>query len=197
MQIALHLVLAGQKNSGVCLLSVCAVWRGSLVGSRLKERGVTMAIVPLHQGFSFIIDPVPSEQVQFWISYAGQVLTQTGFEVVSHAFNGFWWMASAHQSYQMALRCFGSDVPSLIFYLDMIVQELQVAMNHWARVVERIGRAPMQFERWREDAIQCVQTAMDLCLRVATQVAIWCDQYQQELPEHTQAFFTELQAKGM
>jgi hypothetical protein len=203
MQIALHLVLVSQKKSGVRparLKCVCAVWRGSLVGSRLKERGVMMAIAPLYQGFPFVVEPVSPERVQRWSSYAGQMLKQPGFDLVSAVFVAFWWEVSTYQSYQSAVGFLGStlQVPSLVFYLDMIVSETRVIAEYWARVGRLMNEhQDLLLEAGYEDAMQHVQMAMDLRLQVAMQVVTWCDQYQLPLPEHTQAFFTEVQAKGM
>jgi len=152
-----------------------------------------MATVPQQQGLPFVVEPVSSQQVQLWAAYAGQVLTQPGFSLVSSAFDALWWQAAASDCYQSASRLLGFDASSVVFYLDMIVNELRNAMESWARVVSLMGECQGQ---WIEDAMQQVQRSLDLRQAAASQVAIWCDTYQLALPESTQALFAEMQSKG-
>lgn len=141
-------------------------------------------------------------RVQLWASYAGHVSTQVGFDVVSAVFIAFWWEAVAADSYQKAVALLGSAgyASSVVFYLDMVVNEAQVMADYWARVVRLMDEHQelrLQSGQWLEDAMQHVQMGIDLRQQAASQVAICCDQYQLALLEHTQAFFAELQAKGL
>jgi hypothetical protein len=170
--------------------------------SRKKERGVLMAIVPQQQGLPFVVEPVSPQQVQLWASYAGQVSTQEGFNLMVAVFNGFWWQTAAADSYQSAVSLLGyaGYASSVVFYLDMIVNELRTVMEVWASVVrfmdEYQGLRPASGQ-WIEDAMQQIQKAMELRQVAASQVAIWCDAYHLALPEDTQAFFAEMQAKAL
>jgi len=158
-----------------------------------------MAIVPQQQGLPFVVEPVSSQQVQLWATYAGQVSTEEGFSLVSNVFHAFWWQAAAYDCYQSASGLLGFDVSSVVVYLDMIVNELRNAMEFWANVVSLMdGYQALRLSsgQWIEDAMQQVQRALDLRQAVAGQVAIWCDTYQIALPESTQALFAEMQSKG-
>jgi hypothetical protein len=161
-----------------------------------------MAIVPQQQGLPFVVEPVSPQQVQLWASYAGQVSTQPGFSLVADAFHGFWWQTAAADSYQRAVSLLGRGefVSSIVFYLDMLVNELYHAMSFWARVVRFMDEyqdlRPASGQ-WIEDAMRQIQVATELRQVAASQVAIYCDEYHLALPEDTQAFFADMQAKGL
>jgi hypothetical protein len=160
-----------------------------------------MMVTMSQQGFPFVVGPVSSDRIQFWASYAGYVSTREGFNAVSYAFTAFWFEACTEREYQSALHCLQRGwEPQVIGWLDGVVSSQQHVAGYWAQVVRLMDEHQelrLQSRQWLEDAMQHVQAAIDLRLQVATQIAIWCDQYQQVLPEHTQAFFTEVQAKGM
>jgi hypothetical protein len=164
-----------------------------------------MAIVP-QQGLPFVVESPSLERVQLWASYVGRIseqpLIQSGFNVMSDVFTAFWWQAAAVDSYQKAMPLLGMNeyVSSVVFYLDMIVSELGRVAQYWGRVVSLMNELPglcLSSSQWIGDAMQGVQSAVDLRLHVAMQVVGWCDQYQMATPEHTQAYFTELWTKGL
>ena len=151
----------------------------------------------VQQGFPFTVEPVVPQRVQMWASSAGQVSTQEGFNLISSVFNALWWEDAAYQSYQIALSLLGSSthVSSVIFYLDMIVNEAGNVVEYWAYVVERMPQVVGPAGQWEQDAVQHIETGKFLQQVAASQVVLWCQQYQLALPEYTQAFLTEVQGR--
>ncbi len=156
-----------------------------------------MAIVQGSSVFPFVVELVTLDRVRFWSEYAGQVLTQSEFNVVSWVYSAFWMEAAGASHYQHAVESVqGAGMLYALGWLDLVVSTLGLAMDYWQRVVKEMeqqpveGLAQMAFaERWCQEANLQHAKLQVLRQQVANYVFSQCAAYGVSVPQNCQAFF--------
>ncbi len=150
------------------------------------RKNVVLADMP------FVVEPVSSERVRFWADFAGQASTRDAFNVVSGAFNAFWFEASAYEDFQHAARCLEMGLfPNAVSWADSVVGSLEYASDLWQRAIASMEQ-DQSMRAWALRWYTAVSEQLQAVSLVVTQVVSWvvsyCERMRWELPEHTQAY---------
>jgi hypothetical protein len=151
-----------------------------------------MAIVAVEpqSGVPFVVEPVQPSDVQFWGTFAGQMVSRSAFRATRHAYFAFSMQDDAFGNFQNAVRwVHAGEVGFALGWMDLVVSTLQYVAEAWRETAGNLEEDQELLARageWHAYASSRAEESSRLMWQVVDWVVASCQHIQVALPEYTQ-----------
>lgn len=149
-----------------------------------------MAMVTEQQEVLVEVKPLLRERTQMWARLAGQAVSFEDINLVQAAFLAMWWEADAAKSFEAVTRhAHDGRMHLAIQWLGYIIDELDVAIQTWQRVLDLVSANAVmvrRMSRFVKDTSMHLNELTQLLAAFSEQTVVFSQMYGVPLPENCQ-----------